>query len=148
MLVDRQRIAAYGVAVSDGCILLARASRSSDFPGAWSLPGGGVDHGEHPEHSVVREFLEETGLVVSVDGGCAVFSDVMDIPSKGIRLHHVRLCYLVSVVGGDLRNEPQGSTDLAEWVPFGEALDLNPIAPFVTVAIETAAQGRPLADSP
>lgn len=144
-LVDRQRIAAYGVAVRDGCILLARASSSSDFPGAWSLPGGGVDHGEHPQQAVVREFLEETGLVVSVDAECAVFSDVMDIASKGIRLHHVRLCYQVAVVSGTLRDEPQGSTDLARWVPFGEALDLNPIAPFVTAAIEAAAQGRSLA---
>lgn len=143
--VDRQRIAAYGVAVSDDCILLTRASQSSDFPGAWSLPGGGVDHGEHPQQAVTREFLEETGLVVSVDAGCAVFSDVLDIESKGIRLHHVRLCYRVAVIGGTFRNEYQGSTDLARWVRFGEALDLNPIAPFVTAAIEAAAQGQPLA---
>ena len=61
-----------------------------------------------------------------------------DIASKGIRLHHVRLCYRVTVLGGALRNEPQGSTDLARWVRFGEALDLNPIAPFVTAVIETA----------
>jgi 8-oxo-dGTP diphosphatase len=144
-LVDRQRVAAYGVAIRDGCILLARASRSSDFPGAWSLPGGGVDHGEHPQQSVIREFLEETGLIVSVDGEWAVFSDVADIASKGIRLHHVRLCYPVTVTGGTLRNEFQGTTDLAQWVRFGEALDLSPIAPFVTAAIEAAVQGRPLA---
>ncbi len=142
--VDRQRVAAYGVAVRDGCILLARASRSSDFPGAWSLPGGGIDHGEHPQQAVTREFLEEAGLVVSIDGACAVFSDVMDIASKEIRLHHVRLCYPVTVAGGTLRNEFQGTTDLAQWVRFDEALDLNPIAPFVTAAIEAAAQGRPL----
>lgn len=144
VLVNRQRIAAYGVAVKEGCILLARASGLSDFPGAWSMPGGGVDHGEHPQQAVAREFLEETGLSVSVDEGCAVFSDVMDIASKGIRLHHVRFCYPVTVTGGTLRNEPQGSTDLARWVRFGEALDLTPIAPFVTAAIEAAAQGRPL----
>jgi 8-oxo-dGTP diphosphatase len=136
-------MAAYGVAVRGGCILLARASRTSDFPGEWSLPGGGVDHGEHPQQTVVREFLEETGLAVSVDSDCAVFSDVRDIPSKGIRLHHVRFCYQVSVVAGTLRNEPEGSTDLAQWLVFDEALRLTPIAPFVTAAIEAAASGRP-----
>jgi len=115
--VDRQRLAAYGLVVSEGRVLLTRASSSSDFPGAWSLPGGGVDHGEHPEQTVVREFLEETGLAVAVDGECAVFSDVMDIPHKGIRLHHVRLCYRVTVVGGTLRNEYHGTTDLVRWVP-------------------------------
>lgn len=138
-IADRQRMAAYGVAVRNGCILLTRASRSSDFPGTWSLPGGGVDHGEHPEQTVVREFLEETGLDVVIDSDCAVFSDVRDIPSKGIRLHHVRFCYPVSVVAGTLRNEPEGSTDLARWVEFDEALGLVPIAPFVTSAIEAAA---------
>lgn len=136
--VDRQRIAAYGVAVRDGCILLARAGASSDFPGAWSLPGGGVDQGEHPVHTVAREFQEETGLVVSVDGSCTVFSDVMEIPAKGVRLHHVRLCYPVTVTGGSLRSEREGSTDLAQWIPLGQALNLPAIAPFVTSAIESS----------
>lgn len=137
--VDRQRVAAYGVAVRDGCILLARASQLSDFPGAWSLPGGGVDHGEHPEQSVAREFVEETGLVMSVAGPCTVFTDVRSIPTKGIRLHHVRLCYPVTVLAGSLRDDSEGSTDLARWVPVDEARTLDPIAPFVTSAIESAA---------
>lgn len=136
--VDRQRLAAYGVAVREGCILLARAGGSSDFPGAWSLPGGGVDHGEHPLQTVAREFLEETGLAVSVDEPCMVFSDVLEIPAKGIRLHHVRLCYPVTVTAGTLRNETTGSSDLAQWVPFDRALALVAIAPFVTFAIEEA----------
>ena len=116
----------------------ARTSR-----GSGRCPAGGVDHGEHPQQTVVREFLEETGLAVSVEGDCAVFSDVRDIPGKGIRLHHVRFCYQVSVVAGTLRNEPEGSTDLARWVEFDGALSLIPIAPFVTAAIEAAACGRP-----
>ncbi len=139
-IFDRQRLAAFGVAVQDGCLLLARAGVRSDFPGAWSLPGGGVDHGEHPQVTVTREFLEETGLAVSVDGPCTVFSDVREIPAKGIRLHHVRLCYPVTVTAGTLRSELEGSTDLAQWVPFGQALKLDAIAPFMTSVIETAAR--------
>ena len=138
-LVDAQRLAAYGIAVDGGKILLARASSSSDFPGAWSLPGGGVDHGEHPSDTVEREFLEETGLHVQVDGrSCTVFSDEAEIVSKQIRLHSVRICYSVAVVGGDLRNETEGSTDMARWVDVHEARQLVAIGPFVTAAIERA----------
>jgi len=133
-----QRVAAYGVAIDEGRILLVGASATSHFAGAWSLPGGGVDHGEHPADTVAREFGEETGLAVRIDGPCAVFSDVVAIPSKTQRLHSVRLCYPVSVVGGSLRDERDGSTDLARWVHLGEAARLPAIAPFVTAAIERA----------
>lgn len=32
----------------------------------WVLPGGGADDGETPEEAVVREILEETGLIVRI----------------------------------------------------------------------------------
>jgi 8-oxo-dGTP diphosphatase len=135
-VVDAQRLAAYGIAVDGGRILLARASGRSDFPGTWSLPGGGVDHGEHPVDTVMREFIEETGLTVRVEGPCTVYSDEVEIPSRRLRLHSVRLCYSVTVVGGDLRDETDGSTDLVRWVDVGEARRLNAMAPFVASAIE------------
>jgi len=31
--------------------------------GLWTLPGGGVLWGEHPDQTVFREMEEETGLV-------------------------------------------------------------------------------------
>lgn len=135
ILSERQRFAAYGVAVADGRILLARASDRSDFPGAWSLPGGGVDHGEHPRETVRREVLEETGLEVEVGDAAEVFSDVIELPGKGMRLHHVRLCYPVRVVGGRLRDEPAGTTDHAEWVDLARAATLPVIEGFVTETV-------------
>lgn len=60
-----QRVAAYGVITdSRGRLLLTRLNDRTERPGCWTLPGGGVDHGEHPEQVMVREVLEETGLLV------------------------------------------------------------------------------------
>ncbi len=36
-------------------------------PGKYSLWGGGVEQGETPEQAAVREVLEETGVIISID---------------------------------------------------------------------------------
>ena len=46
----------------EGRILLARLSAIEVDVGAWTLPGGGVDFGEHPDAAAIRELEEETGL--------------------------------------------------------------------------------------
>lgn len=112
----RRRIAAYGVCRDrSGRILLVRASARSNTPGVWSLPGGGIDHGEHPAEAVVREIAEETGLTVEVSALRGVVSDVTEMPWRGIAVHHDRVVYDLLVSAGTLRNEPDGSSDLVAW---------------------------------
>ena len=61
----RDRPSAYGVAVRDGRIALVFVTLTDREP-FFDLPGGGVDPGEGEADAVVREFGEETGLVVRV----------------------------------------------------------------------------------
>ena len=48
-----------------GKVLLSRRARPP-HEGAWDLPGGFLESGEHPEAGVRREMREETGLDVRV----------------------------------------------------------------------------------
>lgn len=120
MKVQKQRVAAYGVCIQDGKILLARwLGPDGKF---WILPGGGIDHGEHPHDAVIREFEEETGHHVVVERLLGIDSERMDRPNHDY--HALRVHYEVRIVGGTLRNETDGSTDLAAWFDLDEVPDL------------------------
>ena len=129
------RLAAYALLEADDHrVVLVEASRRSDLAGHWFLPGGGVDHGEHPDDAVVREVGEETGLQVRVLGVRQALTDVLDLPHRGVQVHTVRLVYGVEVTGGTLRSEVDGSSEHLAVVTPAEAASL-PLAPYVARAL-------------
>jgi 8-oxo-dGTP diphosphatase len=130
-----RRIAAYAVATApDGRVLLVRASSRSGTPGVWSLPGGAIDHGEDPNHTVVRETAAETGLSVAVTGLRDVLADMRSLPHRGVTIHTDRLIYEVSVRGGNLLDRVGQPTDLARWHTLEEAGTLR-LRPFTADAL-------------
>jgi ADP-ribose pyrophosphatase YjhB (NUDIX family) len=141
---ELQRLGAYGVHVNDGAILLVRASAVTEVQGRWFLPGGGVDHGEHPEEALVREIAEETGLTAVVGRQLGVLSDVRT-RRDGDKVHSVRLIYAVASVSGSLIHETAGSSDMAAFIPLDQARTL-PLAHYVRKAALLA--GLDLRSSP
>jgi len=136
-----RRIAAYAVVSdSDGQVLLVRASPRSGTPGVWSLPGGAVDHGEDPNHTVVRETAAETGLSVTVTGLRDVLADMRALPHRGITIHTDRLIYDVAVRGGTLCDRVGQPTDLARWHTIEAAQGL-PLRPFTASALGLPSDG-------
>jgi 8-oxo-dGTP diphosphatase len=116
-----QRVGSYAVCVRDGAVLLSRFTRS----GRWTLPGGGVDHGEHPRDAVVREVFEETGLAFVPGALLDVRStrwEHTDPDGTPVDVHGVQLLFGGEVAGGTLTHEVGGSSDRAEWVPL-DAVD-------------------------
>ncbi|MBM0229670.1 NUDIX domain-containing protein [Micromonospora sp. ATA51] len=126
---ERRRIGAYGVCRDGERVLLVRGSATADFPGVWQLPGGGLDHAEHPEAAVVREFAEETGLTVAVAGLRDAVADVTRYPDLEVALHTDRIIFDVTPTAGTLRDEVDRTSDLAAWFTPAEAAGL-PLLPF------------------
>lgn len=126
------RVGAYAVVVVDDRILLTQLAGSTPAPGAWTLPGGGLDHGEAPVDAVVREVLEETGHVLVnpqlADVGSAHF--VGRSPRGRLEdFHGIRIVYRADV---EQVRDPEvldvgGSTSAAAWVPLDAIADL-PVA--------------------
>lgn len=124
-----QRLAAYAVIVRGDRILLSRLSSRVTQHELWSLPGGGVDHGEDPRDAVVREVYEETGLQAEVGETAHVYSlHLPDTWRKGRRVdaHSVRIVY-EGWVPPDAPEphvtEVDGSTAEARWQPLADVLD-------------------------
>jgi 8-oxo-dGTP diphosphatase len=115
----RTRVGAYAVVLDEDRLLLAQLTARES--GRWTLPGGGVNHCEAPEDAVGREVLEETGYTVEVGGLLGVDSLVVPagrrLDGGTTDLHHIRLVYRARVVGGELRDEVDGSTERADWIP-------------------------------
>ena len=131
------RLAAYGVVYDeDGRILLTKGSARSPYPGAWFLPGGGVEHGEHPRDAVMREFTEETGLKVKVKSLRDVVSTVMDGPNGPV--HTNAVLYDVRVKSGELRSGIDAATELAGWIR-PEEIAGDPMTPFVSRVLDVDA---------
>ena len=102
-------------------MLLTRLSSSAAHPGRWTLPGGGVDHGEHPSVALAREVEEECGLACEVGALLGVHDTHFSgtAPSGRIEDYHgVHLVYRASVADGEPRVvEVDGTTDAVAWVP-------------------------------
>ncbi len=127
-LPRRTRLGAYALCIDEGDrILLTRLSAIEVDVGAWTLPGGGVDFGEHPDEAVIRELDEETGLSGEIDEVAGVFSHVyrQSRAFEGADLHFLGILYAVRIVGGQLRDEVDGTTDAARWFNRDELADVR-----------------------
>lgn len=132
------RVGAYGLAERGEEVLLTRLA-TGVHAGRWTLPGGGLHHGERPVDGLVREMGEETGLTVRVDGLLDVDGMRTEFGGDGDRrdTHLVVIVYRVTVVGGTLGvTELGGSTDRAAWWRR-DALGEQELTPFAWRLLST-----------
>jgi 8-oxo-dGTP diphosphatase len=125
------------VVIDEGKVLLVRRGQEP-LKGEWSLPGGALELGETLEQGVVREVLEETGLIVVPAGIVEVLDRItQDDLSGRVRYHYVLVDFLCRVAGGTLR----GGSDAEEvrWVDREELQgEVYRLAPLTVQVIEKA----------
>ena len=109
--MDKIRVGCAVVAVQDGRILLGRRGKEPMY-GKWIIPGGGIGLFEHYADTAIREFREETGLTIFING----VEHVAEIIVPGSE-HRVVIYVSAEVVGGSL----QAGSDLLEVRRFTRA---------------------------
>ena len=144
---QRQRVAAYAVIVRDDQILLCRLAERVTKDELWTLPGGGLDHGEDPRAAVLREIHEETGLTAEVGERPRVYSAHQpSLWREGGRYdyHALRIVYDGWVPPGSPAPrvvEVDGSTAEAAWVPLVDVY--SGAVPVVAMVTEALADHEP-----
>ncbi|MDR0183685.1 NUDIX domain-containing protein [Lysobacter arvi] len=129
--------------VRDGRVLLGRRRDDCDWlAGAWDVFGGHVEAGESGEQAIVRELVEELGIVVEADD-VSLLGALEGAAPEPWRLR----LYRIATWSG----EPANLAEHAElrWCALDEAQamlrDAHPDFPhLLALAVETAgAAGRP-----
>jgi 8-oxo-dGTP diphosphatase len=107
-------------------VLLTRyAAPGHPDDGKWTVPGGGMEWGESPQETAIRELHEETGLAVALGPILDVFSRWFTANETvgGAAGHLIGPVYEAASWDGELRDEfaDADTTDAAGWFTLDEA---------------------------
>jgi len=135
-------IVGVGAVVIDGTKVLLVRRGQEPLKGEWSLPGGALELGETLQQGVVREVLEETGLMVAPGGIIEILDRIIldritqDEASARVRYHYVLIDFVCHVTGGALGS----ATDAEEvrWVERDQLQNGFRLAPVTVAVIEKA----------
>ncbi|MCW2833551.1 MAG: hydrolase [Nocardioides sp.] len=120
-----QRVAAYALVRRGSAVLLTRLSKQAHHAGSWTLPGGGIDHGEPPATALAREVTEECGIACEVGALLGVHDTHFSgtAPSGRVEdFHGVHLLFAATVAPDAEPEvvEVDGTTDAVAWVELDD----------------------------
>ncbi len=136
--VVKTHIGSYGIIIQNNKIALIRKARGG-YKGKLDLPGGGIEHTETPEETLVRELQEEAEVTVTK-------KELFDVTSTNIiwqmtedtkeDLHHIGILYKVEIKETKLKDTPDFlDSEGCNWYDI-KTLDKNELSPFAKYVVE------------
>jgi ADP-ribose pyrophosphatase YjhB (NUDIX family) len=128
--------------VIDGTKVLLVRRGQEPLKGEWSLPGGALELGETLQQGLVREVLEETGLIVAPGGIIEILDRIIldriiqDEASARVRYHYVLIDFVCRVTGGAVC--PATDAEEVQWVERDQLHNGFRLAPVTLAVIEKA----------
>lgn len=88
-------------------LFLQRADGETSNPGFWEFPGGKSDHGESLEEGLIREVMEETGLIITDVGNRTIIQSKILTQETCTRSEyighlHITVTYLINTHKGKI----------------------------------------------
>lgn len=89
--------------------------------GKWGVPGGGMEPGEEPAQTAIREVYEETGLEVEIKRLIGVFGgkDHVRAYPDGDQFAYISITFECRVIGGEINPDPEETLE-ARWFAIDE----------------------------
>lgn len=108
IIYDNPAPTACALITQDGKLMLTKRAIPPSI-GAWDLPGGYMEVGEHPEATLTREMEEETGLQIRVVALAGFFLDTYGDGGTDT----LNICFDAVITGG--RAEPASDVEEIAW---------------------------------
>ena len=115
------RLVAKVVVIDEGDRILMAKVKRGHFTGCWSLPGGYLDHDEHPQIGAAREALEELGINIEINESNTSVVEQNIFTDEGISF--VSFTYRVEVQSHELEfSLKEDEIEAADWFSQSEAI--------------------------
>lgn len=121
-------------------LLLKKGPEVSSFHGLWACPSGGMEPGETPKETIIRETYEEIGLHVSPHLATSIFVNARNILNPQERWKDLSLFFVATEFKGEPINKEPGKCEAVAWFDLHDLP--SSMIPSVKFGLECYRQGH------